>query len=125
MSFHHLANMISGYARTEKSGTAWAYNDYAINLYRLTLFNRLFRQGPDVVANHPDRLGQLQFRDGLSFSNKARVIASVRDFARLCWFWLNKGKWEIKMRNTYSKENMNGLNVLQGIFTSNQISVVL
>ena len=38
---------------------------------------------------------------------------------------LTKGKWEIKMRITYSKENMNGLNVLQGIFTSNQISVVL
>ena len=93
MSFHHLANMISGYARPEKPGMAWAYNDYAINLYRLTLFNRLFRQNPDIVANHPDRLGQLRFQDGLSFSNKARVIASVRDFARLCWFWLNKGKW--------------------------------
>jgi len=96
MTFHHLANMISGYARPEKPGAAWAYNDYAINLYRLTLFDRLFQETPTVVANDPQRLGPLQFEDGLSFSKKARVIASVRDFARLCWFWLNKGKWEQK-----------------------------
>jgi CubicO group peptidase (beta-lactamase class C family) len=96
MTFHHLANMISGYARPEKPGEAWAYNDYAINLYRLTLFNRLFQSDPDKIANAPQRLGPLQFEDGLSFSKKARVVTSVRDFARLCWFWLNKGKWEQK-----------------------------
>ena len=93
MTFHHLANMISGYARPEKPGAAWAYNDYAINLYRLTLFDRLFQKTPVPVANDLQRLGSLQFEDGLSFSKKARVVASVRDFARLCWFWLNKGKW--------------------------------
>ena len=93
MTFHHLANMISGYARPEKPGAAWAYNDYAINLYRLTLFDRLFQETPATVANNLQRLGSLQFEDGLSFSKKARVVASVRDFARLCWFWLNKGKW--------------------------------
>ena len=93
MTFHHLANMISGYARPEKPGAAWAYNDYAINLYRLTLFDRLFQETPAAVANDSQRLGPLQFEDGLSFSKKARVVASVRDFARLCWFWLNKGKW--------------------------------
>ena len=93
MTFHHLANMISGYARPEKPGAAWAYNDYAINLYRLTLFDRLFQETPAAVANDLQRLGSLQFEDGLSFSKKARVVASVRDFARLCWFWLNKGKW--------------------------------
>ena len=91
MTFHHLANMISGYARPEKPGAAWAYNDYAINLYRLTLFERLFQGKPAAVASAPQRLGPLQFEDGLSFSDKARVIASVRDFARLCWFWLNQG----------------------------------
>ena len=94
MTFHHLANMISGYARPEKPGAAWAYNDYAINLYRLTLFDRLFHETPAAVANDSQRLGLLQFEDGLSFSKKARVIASVRDFARLCWFWSNKGKWD-------------------------------
>ena len=96
MTFHHIANMISGYARPEKPGAAWAYNDYAINLYRLTLFDRLFQAEPGKIANAPQRLGPLQFEDGLSFSKKARVIASVRDFSRLCWFWLNKGKWQQK-----------------------------
>ena len=96
MTFHHLANMISGYARPEKPGAAWAYNDYAINLYRLTLFDRLFQGKAAAVASDPQRLGPLQFEDGLSFSDKARVIASVRDFARLCWFWLNKGQWQEK-----------------------------
>jgi len=93
ITFHHLANMISGHARPEKPGAAWAYNDYAINLYRLTLFDRLFQATPSAAANDSQRLGPLQFEDGLSFSKKARVVASVRDFARLCWFWLNKGKW--------------------------------
>ncbi|MCP4262247.1 MAG: serine hydrolase [Planctomycetes bacterium] len=93
MTFHHLANMTSGYARPEKPGAAWAYNDFAINLYRLTLFDRLFKADPGKVANDLKRLGSLRFEDGLSFSKKARVIASARDFARLCWFWLNKGKW--------------------------------
>ncbi|UCE47781.1 MAG: serine hydrolase, partial [Phycisphaerales bacterium] len=80
MTFHHLANMISGYARPDKPGAAWAYNDYAVNLYRLTLFDRLFGADPDTVANDPRRLGALQFEDGLSFSKKAHVVASVRDF---------------------------------------------
>ena len=35
-TFHHLANMISGYARREKPGASWAYSAHAINLYRLT-----------------------------------------------------------------------------------------
>jgi len=96
MTFHHLANMISGYARPEKPGAAWAYNDYAINLYRLILFDRLYQETPAAVANDSQRLGPLRFEEGLSFSRKARVVASVRDFARLGWFWLNKGKWADK-----------------------------
>jgi hypothetical protein len=96
MTFHHLANMISGYARPEPPGTAWAYNDYAINLYRLTLFDRVFHQEPADVVNAPERLGPLQFEDGLSFNDKTRLIASPRDFARLCWFWRNKGRWQGK-----------------------------
>ncbi len=94
MTFHHLANMISSYARLEEPGAAWAYNDYAINLYRLTLFDKVFRQDPIQVANAPERLGSLQFEDGLSFNDRTRLIASVRDFARLCWFWRNKGQWQ-------------------------------
>ena len=94
MTFHHLANMISGYARPEEPGEAWAYNDYAINLYRLTLFQRLFKESPEVVCGDPNRLGSLQFQDGVSFNQKVRIIASVRDFARLGWFWLNRGNWK-------------------------------
>jgi hypothetical protein len=94
MTFHHLANMISGYARPEEPGTAWAYNDYAINLYRFTLFDRVFGQEPAAVVNAPERLGGLQCEDGLSFSDRAHLIASVRDFARLCWFWRNQGQWQ-------------------------------
>src|ERR1700752_1737818 len=33
ITFRDLANMISGYSRGEAPGAAWAYNDYAINLY--------------------------------------------------------------------------------------------
>ncbi len=94
MTFHHLANMISGYARPEEPGAAWAYNDYAINLYRLTLFDRVFQQSPEDVVNAPHRLGPLQFEDGLSFNDRGRLVASVRDFARLGWFWLNRGRWQ-------------------------------
>ena len=94
MTFHHLANMISGYARPDAPGAAWAYNDYAINLYRLTLFDRVFRKKPEEIVNDPQRLGSLQFQDGLSFNDRGRLIASVRDFARICWFWVNRGRWQ-------------------------------
>jgi len=95
MAFRHLANMISGYARPESPGTAWAYNDYAIQFYQKTLFDRVFKNAPEEAAMHPKRLGALQLEDGLSFSKgKRRLSASVRDFARIAWFWLNKGKWQ-------------------------------
>lgn len=53
MTFRHLAAMTSGYARPEPPGAAYAYNDYAIQLYQLTLFDRLYREAPDAVANAP------------------------------------------------------------------------
>lgn len=93
ITFFHLAHMISGYARPEKPGEAWAYNDYAINLYRLTLFERLFKADPLAVTLDDNRLGALRFQDGLSFNERARIFASPRDFARLGWFWLNRGNW--------------------------------
>ena len=96
MKFRHLADMTSGYARPEKPGAAWAYNDYAIQLYQRTLFDRVYRQDPDLVANAPNRLGALQFEDGLSFDGRRRLFASVRDFARIAWFWLHRGRWKDK-----------------------------
>jgi CubicO group peptidase (beta-lactamase class C family) len=96
MTFHHLANMTSGYGLPEEPGTAWGYNDYAIMLYNKTLFERVFEEKPDQVVRAPSRLGVLQFQDG-SLYKKARsgygLVTSPRDFARIGWFWLRKGKW--------------------------------
>ena len=92
MTFRHLANMISGYARGEAPGTAWAYNDYAIQLYAKSL-ERVFDGNLDAVIR--ERLAPLQFEDGAIFGSRqgGGVIASPRDFARLGWFWLNQGNW--------------------------------
>lgn len=94
MTFRHLTTMTSGYARPERPGEAWSYNDFAIQLYQKTLFDRVFRADPAEVANHPTRLGVLGLEDGLAFRNKnRRISASVRDFARIAWFWLHQGEW--------------------------------
>jgi CubicO group peptidase (beta-lactamase class C family) len=94
MTFRHLANMTSGYARPEKPGEAWSYNDFAIQLYQKTLFDKVFKDDPAEVANDPARLGALGLEDGLSFrKSNRRISASVRDFARIAWFWLNEGNW--------------------------------
>jgi CubicO group peptidase (beta-lactamase class C family) len=94
ITFRHLGSMTSGYARPDAPGMAWAYNDYAIQLYQKTLFDKVFRAEPDAVIHDPKRLGFLGFEDGITFrpSNR-RMSASVRDFARIVWFWLNKGNW--------------------------------
>ena len=94
MTFRHLASMTSGYARPEPPGAAWSYNDYAIQLYQKTLFDRVFQGDPAKIANDPSRLGALGLEDGLSFrKSNRRISASVRDFARIAWFWLNDGNW--------------------------------
>ncbi len=94
ITFRHLGSMNSGYARPEGPGEAWAYNDYAIQLYQKTLFDRVFKEDPKQAAEHPKRLGALQLQDGLKFrESNRRLSASVRDFARIAWFWLNHGKW--------------------------------
>lgn len=95
LTFRHLANMISGYARPDAPGAAWAYNDYAIQLYQQTLFDKVFREAPEKVAMDGRRFGFLRLEDGLAFRTKnRRMSASVRDFARIAWFWFNKGNWD-------------------------------
>jgi CubicO group peptidase (beta-lactamase class C family) len=94
MTLGHLTNMVSGYARPESPGAAWAYNDYAIQLYQLTLFDRIFRETPETAAMAPHRLGALQLEDGLVLLRNRRLSASVRDFARIAWFWLHQGRWK-------------------------------
>lgn len=93
ITFRHLADMTSGYARPEPPGAAFSYNDYAIQLYQLTLFDRVFKADPAAVVADPARLGPLGFEDGLDFSRKRRLKASVRDFARIAWFWAQRGRW--------------------------------
>ncbi len=95
MTLRHLANMTSGYARPDVPGAAWAYNDFAIMLYQKTLFDRIFEQNPDEAANR--RFAALELEDGLRFrATNRRMSASVRDFARIAWFWLERGKWKGK-----------------------------
>jgi len=109
ITFRHLANMTSGYARPEEPGKAWAYNDYAIQLYQKTLFDRVYRDDPDAVANASSRFGALGLEDGLSFTtDRRRLKASARDFARIAWFWLNRGRWQGRelLPARYFDENM-------------------
>jgi len=96
ITFRQLGAMNSGYARPEGPGEAWAYNDYAIQLYQQTLFDKVFKEDAKLAAENPKRLGALQFEDGLKFSDKRRISASVRDFARIAWFWANDGNWNGK-----------------------------
>lgn len=94
ITFRQLGSMTSGYARPEGPGEAWSYNDYAIQLYQQTLFNKVFKDDPKKVAEHPQRLGGLGLQDGLAFRVKnRRISASVRDLGRIGWFWCNKGRW--------------------------------
>ena len=93
MEFYHLANMISGYARSEKPGEAWAYNDFAIQLYQKSLFDRVYKQSSNKLLS--SRLEFLQFQDSIWFrDDKPRIYASARDFARFGLFWLNNGYWK-------------------------------
>lgn len=95
MTLRHLTNMTSGYARPECPGEAWAYNDFAIQLYQKTLFDRIFRDDPAKVAADPSRFGAIGLEDGLEFrATNRRIKASPRDFARIAWFWLNRGAWD-------------------------------
>jgi uncharacterized protein DUF5060/beta-lactamase family protein/collagenase-like protein with putative collagen-binding domain len=95
ITFRHLGAMSSGYRRPEAPGTAWAYNDPAIQLYQQSVFDKVFKADPHDVSGHPDRFGPLGFEDGLNWrEGKRRLRASVRDFARIAWFWLNRGRWE-------------------------------
>ena len=95
ITFRHLGAMTSGYARPEGPGEAFAYNDFAIQLYQKTLFDKVFKGDPKEEAEKPNRLGALGFEKGLSFrESNRRLSASAKDFARIVWFWLNQGNWD-------------------------------
>jgi len=92
MTFAQLMNMTSGYANIEAPGVAWAYNDTASNLK-----NRLIGAilGEPVEAQLLTRLAPLQFEDGSLLTTRGGygMSTTTRDFARIGWFWMNRGNW--------------------------------
>jgi hypothetical protein len=96
MTLAHLANMVSGYSRTEAPGARWAYNDYAVQLFAETVYdNILDGEGAtpnDIFLAYMSGLG---FQDGSIFSsrNGYGITTSVRDFARIGHFWMMEGEW--------------------------------
>ena len=94
ITFYHLANNISGYSRGEGPGQAWAYNDLAANLFGYALAHRVFRASPSDVLDA--MLGFLDFEDPFVVSDQqyGRIKSmSLRDFARLGLYWLERGQW--------------------------------
>jgi CubicO group peptidase (beta-lactamase class C family) len=92
--FHDLANMVSGYSRAEWPAEAFAYNDHAINLYGHVLLVRVYGGAPSQIV--PAELAFLGFEDEVVVSDAqiGRIKRmSVRDFARLGLFWLERGNW--------------------------------
>jgi CubicO group peptidase (beta-lactamase class C family) len=95
ITFRQLANMVSGYSRAEEPGEAWAYNDVAINLYGHVLCERVFGAAPSSVFEQ--EFAFLGFQDGTTISDTqfGRIkVMSIRDFARLGLFWLERGTWD-------------------------------
>jgi CubicO group peptidase (beta-lactamase class C family) len=98
ITFRHLANMTSGYMQPEEPGRAYAHNDYAVALFIRTL-EKVFDQSITEAARqriyNPLGMQDHPHHQALSKGWKARGRAwiSVRDWARLVWFWANKGNW--------------------------------
>ena len=61
--------MTGGYARPEPPGAAWAYNDFAIQLYQKTLFDRVFRADP--VGSSATRIAWGRCGSGTGWSSPA------------------------------------------------------
>jgi hypothetical protein len=89
MTFRHLANMVSGYSLPEAPGESWAYNDYAIQLYSKTLYEKLYGISASSVSavtahvTNSSRLGPLQFQDGSLFVSK-------KGGTRIKWIWMGR-----------------------------------
>ncbi len=92
ITFEQLMNMTSGYARIDPPGAAWAYNDVASNL-KSKLIGAIF--GEPLDAPLRERLAPLQLEDGSLLTTRGGygVSTTTRDFARIGWFWMNRGNW--------------------------------
>lgn len=98
ITFRHLANMTSGYMQPEGPGQAFAHNDFAVALLIRTL-EKVFEQPIGEAARQriyePLRMQDYPYHQVTPEGWKApgRAWLSVRDWARLTWFWVNKGNW--------------------------------
>jgi VCBS repeat-containing protein len=92
ITFAQLMNMTSGYAVIDSPGAAWAYNDIASNLKNKLLGAIL---GEPLEAQLQARLAPLQFEDGALLTTRGGygISTTTRDFARIGWFWMNRGNW--------------------------------
>ncbi|HEY3519314.1 MAG TPA: Ig-like domain-containing protein [Gammaproteobacteria bacterium] len=92
MTIFQLMNMTSGYARIENPGAAWAYNDVAVQL-KNRVVGAIFGELPDAPIRA--RLAPLQLQDGSLFTTRGGygLSTTTRDFARIAWFWMNRGNW--------------------------------
>jgi VCBS repeat-containing protein len=92
ITFAQLMNMTSGYAVVDPPGAAWAYNDVATNL-KNRLIGAIF--GEPLDAPLRERLAPLRLEDGSLLTTRGGygVATTTRDFARIAWFWMNRGNW--------------------------------
>lgn len=92
ITFHQLANNVSGYGLPERPGRAWAYNDYGMNLLCGAL--RWAFGGQYVVRVIKSRLSALGFEDDIVDARRGCAVdMSVRDMARIATLWLRGGQW--------------------------------
>jgi hypothetical protein len=92
ITFAQLMNMTSGYALIDPPGATWAYNDVASNL-KNRVIEAIFGEPLDGPLR--TRLAPLQFEDGTLLTTRGGygISTTTRDFARIGWFWMNRGNW--------------------------------
>jgi hypothetical protein len=92
ITFAQLMNMTSGYALIDAPGAAWGYNDIASNL-KNKVIGAIFGEPLDEQLR--TRLAPLQLQDGSLLTTRGGygLSTTTRDFARIAWFWLNRGNW--------------------------------
>jgi hypothetical protein len=107
ITFAQLMNMTSGYAVIDAPGAAWAYNDVASN-FKNRLIGAIL--GEPLDAQLLTRLAPLQFEDGSLLTTRGGygISTTTRDFARIGWFWMNRGNWrsEQVLSSTFFDEYM-------------------
>ena len=103
ITWRHMANQVSCYGVSAKSGTAFCYNDWQMALFWDTLFLKVYGAAYDNVdakVLHPRLTDVLQCEDNPTFmafgtrNRPGRLAISVRDFARFGLLYLRNGNWK-------------------------------